>query len=143
MRMPIKSIRRDLQHPDSLISGKVREIAAALERGEGLPPVIVRRDGENYWLQDGFHRVEAALSLGREEIDAEILLGTPADACQPLVLNAVAGLPIGVLAGMITNPRPANAQRGIWDELPADAGWFTRKLFAERRELLQHFKTAK
>lgn len=36
----------------------------------------VRFDGQNHFLQDGFHRLEAALRLGIKLIDAEISSGT-------------------------------------------------------------------
>jgi ParB-like chromosome segregation protein Spo0J len=81
VKVPIKAIRRDFQPPEHypLNDETVAEITSALRRGETLPPVVVRFDGENYWLQDGFHRVEAVLSLGREEIEAEVRPGTLAD----------------------------------------------------------------
>jgi ParB-like chromosome segregation protein Spo0J len=79
VNLPIKVIRRDFQEPDYLFNEKVAEFAAALRRGDTIPPVVVRYDGERYWLQDGFHRIEAALSLGHEEIDAEVTSGTLAD----------------------------------------------------------------
>ncbi len=53
----------------------VRDYADAMAAGEILPPVVVYHDGIDYWLGDGFHRVEAARKLGRETIDAEVLDG--------------------------------------------------------------------
>jgi uncharacterized ParB-like nuclease family protein len=44
--------------------------------GEPIPPVVLYSDGETYWLVDGFHRVQAARTLGWEEIEAEIVSGT-------------------------------------------------------------------
>lgn len=132
MKIAIKAIRRDFQDPDFLIPAKVHEIAAALQRGEAIPPVQVGANGEAYWLQDGFHRIEAALSIGREEIEAEIVSGTPADA---RALVASPALPVGVLAGM-TAARPDQPGYG----LPADAGWFSRKIAPYRQELLRQLR---
>jgi uncharacterized ParB-like nuclease family protein len=84
MMILIKAIRRDFQEPcspsDSNHDERVSGIAQRLQAGEDPPePIVVRYDGENYWLQDGFHRVEAALSIGRVEIEAEVIPGTLAD----------------------------------------------------------------
>jgi hypothetical protein len=79
VNLPIKVIRLDFQNPDLLFNEKVWEIAQAMLRGDTIPAIMVRFDGENYWLEDGFHRVAAAISLDREEIDAEVNPGTLAD----------------------------------------------------------------
>ena len=79
MILPIKTIRLDFQGPEYLDEEKVWEIANALRSGEILPPIVARYDGENYWCQDGFHRVAAAVSLGSEDIEAEVIPGTLAD----------------------------------------------------------------
>jgi hypothetical protein len=42
-------------------------------------PVVVCYDGKDYLLKDGFHRVEAAVILGRKTILAEIIPGTRAE----------------------------------------------------------------
>ncbi len=57
-------------HPDV-----VREYADNMAAGAVFPPVVVYHDGTDYWLGDGFHRVEAARKLERETIDAEVLEG--------------------------------------------------------------------
>jgi hypothetical protein len=43
-----------------------------------VDPVLIYYDGENYFLKDGFQRVEAALRLGRKTILAEVIPGTRA-----------------------------------------------------------------
>lgn len=57
-------------------SGRVRSrwehIAAAMRRGESLPPVDLFRIGEIYFVRDGHHRVSVARALGRTDIDALI-----------------------------------------------------------------------
>ena len=67
MVLPIKAIRLDFQEPELLFDEKVSAIAEALLRGETFPPIVVRHDGQSYWLQDGFHRVAAALFSGLDK----------------------------------------------------------------------------
>ena len=52
------------------------EYLAVLKRDGALPQVRVRFDGTDYFLEDGFHRVEATRRAGRKMIDAEVLPGT-------------------------------------------------------------------
>jgi hypothetical protein len=58
----------------------VNEYAADMLDGAVFPPVIVFFDGRDYWLADGFHRVEAARKIEREAIDTEVRQGTIRDA---------------------------------------------------------------
>ena len=91
--MLIASIRRDggTQIRAALDEATVTHYAAI---GTALPPVRVFYDGKDYWLSDGFHRVEAALRSGRKRIDAEIKKGTRRDAILDAVgANATHGLP--------------------------------------------------
>lgn len=57
-------------------SGRVRSrwehIAAAMRRGEAMPPVDLVRIGEIYFVRDGHHRVSVARALGRTDIDAYV-----------------------------------------------------------------------
>ncbi len=53
----------------------VRDYADDMATGATFPPVVVYYDGTDYWLGDGFHRVEAARKLGHESIKAEVLDG--------------------------------------------------------------------
>ncbi len=57
-------------------SGRVRSrwehIAAAMRRGESLPPVDLLRIGEIYFVRDGHHRVSVARALGHADIDAYV-----------------------------------------------------------------------
>jgi uncharacterized ParB-like nuclease family protein len=61
-------------------------LAAAVEYGEELeagakfPPVVVFYDGEKYWLADGYHRLAAHATAGKETIAAEVHEGTKRDA---------------------------------------------------------------
>lgn len=80
--LEIRRIRRDggTQPRESIDYGVVDDYAEAMQAGVILPAVTVYYDGATYWLADGFHRVEAALKLERESIDAEVKQGTRRDA---------------------------------------------------------------
>ncbi len=91
----ISSIIRDekLQPRVSMDSGTIEEYATAMRNGEDFPAVTIFYDGKKYWLSDGWHRVEAAISAGRTDISAEIRSGTFEDALKnSLSSNATHGL---------------------------------------------------
>jgi hypothetical protein len=48
------------------------QIAAAMRRGEAMPPVDLVRVGEIYFVRDGHHRVSVSRALGRTDIDAQV-----------------------------------------------------------------------
>lgn len=58
----------------------VSEYAESIEDGAALPPVEVVYDGKDYWLWDGFHRVEAHKKAGCTAIRANVKQGTRRDA---------------------------------------------------------------
>jgi ParB-like nuclease domain len=75
-------------HPET-----IADYAADMLDGAVFPPVVVYHDGEVYWLGDGFHRVEAARKIDRQEIEAEIRGGTARDAIlHGIGANATHGL---------------------------------------------------
>jgi|SRR5215467_12203390 len=76
MKIKLSSLRLDFQRHKNLIEENVIEYQARFRNGESFPPVYVRFDGTDYFLQDGFHRVEAARREGLEEIDCEVEPGT-------------------------------------------------------------------
>lgn len=45
-------------------------IALAHRRGDALPPVVLRRQADGYYVVDGQHRVSVASALGHRDIDA-------------------------------------------------------------------------
>jgi hypothetical protein len=47
-------------------------VAAAMRRGESLPPIDAYRIGELHFVRDGHHRVSVARTLGRSDIDAYV-----------------------------------------------------------------------
>jgi len=58
----------------------VQEYVEAMAAGAKFPPVIVFHDGTNYWLADGFHRLEAWKRNGVENVKAEVKEGSRIDA---------------------------------------------------------------
>ena len=77
--LPIADIHFAFQGPECLDVETVESYAQILRAGGRVAPVQVRFDGERYWLQNGFHRIEAARRLDIETIDAEGIPGTLAD----------------------------------------------------------------
>ncbi len=67
---------RDFDRRFRPTSARVRsrweQIAAAMRRGDPLPPVSLNQIGELYFVEDGHHRVSVARALGRTEIDAYV-----------------------------------------------------------------------
>lgn len=63
---------RDLQTRAALNEDTVSDYAEAMERGERFPAVTVFTDGEEYYLADGFHRVEALRRIGKKSVMAEL-----------------------------------------------------------------------
>jgi hypothetical protein len=52
------------------VRSRWEQIAAAMRRGEAMPPVDLVRVGDIYFVRDGHHRVSVARALGRVDIDA-------------------------------------------------------------------------
>ena len=67
--------KNNLTNAMQLLRGSLRYIWVKTYEGVRL----VRFDGTEYFLQDGFHRVEAARREGMEELEAEIKPGTLAE----------------------------------------------------------------
>ena len=75
----VNAIRLDFQPLENLIEETVHDYVGRIERGEALAPLSVRFDGQSYFLEDGFHRVEAAKRCGVKSLRAEIVAGTLAE----------------------------------------------------------------
>ena len=54
------------------VQSRWENIAAAMRRGEALPPVDLLKVGELYFVRDGHHRVSVTAALGRTDIDAHV-----------------------------------------------------------------------
>ncbi len=64
------------------------QIAAAMRRGEAMPPVDLVRVGEIYFVRDGHHRVSVSRALGRTDIDAYVTeVVTRVDASRAIKLT--------------------------------------------------------
>ena len=48
----------------------INEYAEAMLNGAVFPPIDLFYDGADYWLGEGYHRVEAARKIERETINA-------------------------------------------------------------------------
>lgn len=66
---------RDLQTRAALNEETVLDYAEAMERGDRFPSVTVFTDGAEYYLADGFHRVEALRRIGKKSVSAELMDG--------------------------------------------------------------------
>ena len=58
----------------------IDDYADNMANGDTFPPVAVFYDGAEYWLADGYHRLEAHKQLGLVHIEADIRQGTQRDA---------------------------------------------------------------
>lgn len=93
--MSVDQLRTDggTQQRLLLSEDTIVEYAEALAQGGALPAVSAMDDGEEQWLYDGFHRLEAAKRAGRTEIEVRITKGTRRDAILASVgVNANHGL---------------------------------------------------
>ena len=61
-----------MQTRAALNEDTVSDYAEAMERGDKFPPVTVFTDGAEYYLADGFHRVEALRRIGKMAVVAEL-----------------------------------------------------------------------
>jgi hypothetical protein len=82
MMFKIEKIRRDggTQIRESINPTVVDEYAESWKLGSKFPKVTVFHDGTNYWLADGFHRIEGAIKAGLEKVDCDVRPGTIRDA---------------------------------------------------------------
>jgi hypothetical protein len=55
------------------LEARWKRIDRAYHRGEYLPPVVLRKLGEDYFVEDGNHRVSVARYQGVEWIDAVVM----------------------------------------------------------------------
>lgn len=80
--LDISQIRLDggTQPRSAIHSPTLRKYALQMKAGAKFPPVIVFYDGIDYWLADGFHRVEAASSIGLKDITTLIKQGSRREA---------------------------------------------------------------
>ena len=63
---------RSFRPTSARVRSRWENIAAAMRRGESLPPVDLVRIGEIYFVRDGHNRVSVARALGRRDIEAYV-----------------------------------------------------------------------
>jgi hypothetical protein len=63
---------RRFRPTSSRVRTRWERVAAAMRRGEALPPVSLYRVGDVHFVRDGHHRVSAARALGWKDIDAYV-----------------------------------------------------------------------
>jgi hypothetical protein len=82
MNLPINEIRTDggTQTRAQIDLFTVEDYRQAMEDGAKFPPLVVFHDGTDYWLADGFHRLEAGKRLGFLDIESEVRQGTRREA---------------------------------------------------------------
>lgn len=82
MNLLLEQIRMDggTQSRAQLDWVAIDEYAGAMREGASFPPIVVFCDGTDYWLADGFHRVQSAEKAGLGELAADVRQGTKRDA---------------------------------------------------------------
>jgi hypothetical protein len=80
--LPLERLRTDGDtQPRSQMNEEVAEdYAQEMRDGVTLPPVDATFDGDQYWLWDGFHRLQAAKKAGKTTISVTVTPGTVEDA---------------------------------------------------------------
>lgn len=68
------------QSRKKLKSETIAHYAERMKEGDEFPPIIVYESDEGRFLSEGFHRFNAAKSVGLKEIDCEVRQGTRDDA---------------------------------------------------------------
>jgi hypothetical protein len=63
---------REFRPTTARVRQRWERIAAAMRRGEAMPPIDVYRIGEVHFVKDGHHRVSVARALGHREIEARV-----------------------------------------------------------------------
>lgn len=83
----------DMQGRAEFSPEHIADLKAAWEAKADLPPLLVFFDGTDYWLADGFHRLDAAKLAKRASVQCDIEKGTRRDAwLAALKANQVHGL---------------------------------------------------
>jgi hypothetical protein len=67
---PTESFDAQFRPASEIVRWRWERIAAAHRRGDSLPPVILRRQPDGYYIVDGRHRVSVARTLRHRDIDA-------------------------------------------------------------------------
>jgi hypothetical protein len=129
--MKKQNIRLDLVSTDAgtqqrpLDEGTLSRYLALIADGVEFPPVEIVSDGPNFWLWDGFHRVECALRREQKTISAYVTKGTLRDA---IWLSFGANKDHGL-------PRQRGVAKEIIRAILADGSWSKESLSAIARHV--------
>src|SRR4051794_30226644 len=63
---------REFRPTTARVRTRWERIAAAVRRGEAMPPIDVYRIGDVHFVKDGHHRVSVARALGHHDIEARV-----------------------------------------------------------------------
>jgi hypothetical protein len=140
---------RSFRPTSARVRSRWEHIAAAMRRGESMPPVDLLKVGEIYFVRDGHHRVSVARALGRTDIDAYVTeVVTRVDADDEIKLH---DLPLKsherVFFERVPLPHDARSEIQLsdpWDYAVLAEGveaWGFRAI-QERRELHDRAETA-
>lgn len=66
------SFDSDFRPASSALRWRWERIALAHRKGEALPPIVLRRQPDGYYIVDGRHRVSVARALRHPDIDAQV-----------------------------------------------------------------------
>jgi ParB-like nuclease domain len=67
---PTSNFDSSFRPASNLVRWRWERIALAHRKGDALPPVVLRRQADGYYVVDGRHRVSVAQALGYRDIDA-------------------------------------------------------------------------
>jgi ParB-like chromosome segregation protein Spo0J len=79
VELAIDQLCLDFHRPEHLDKQTVQKYIVMMSLHDQIEPVVVYFDGTKYWLAHGFHRIAAALVLGRETISSIVRQGTLAE----------------------------------------------------------------
>jgi len=80
-KMKIADLRTDgLQTRLALSEADVKEYAEKMDEGIAFDPLVVFADGEDRYLADGFHRLQAMKRRGMTEVEVDLREGTRTEA---------------------------------------------------------------
>jgi hypothetical protein len=67
---PTRNFDSKFRPASNVVRGRWERVALAHRKGDALPPVVLRRQADGYYVVDGRHRVSVARALGHRDIDA-------------------------------------------------------------------------
>jgi hypothetical protein len=116
----LKGFDRHFRPTTPQVRARWERVAAAMRRGEPMPPVDLYRVGEVYFVKDGHHRVSVGRALGHHDVEARVTdVVTRVDAPRGLLL---ADLPLKSHERVFFErvPLPAHARERVRPSDPWD-----------------------